>query len=175
MALRRWSPTMQRSMASARSCIHILDSPASALSISNLSHHNLTHFSNEQSCKIVQHIWSILPGLLMHRTSGKQGLATLGLWVASLHVGTSGYEQMDRSAPYSVLSNLISCLRRKKLLGMAGRKHSVKRSFALDGTVSGTCHRGDTADGVSSRLTWTVGNMRLRSFLRTVTTLRVEL
>ena len=132
-------------------------------------------FSNELSCKIVQHVGSILPGLLMHRTPGKQGLATLGLWVASLHVGTSGYEQMDRSAPYSVLSNLISCLRRKKLLGMAGRKHSVKRSFALDGTVSGTCHRGDTADGVSSRLTWTVGNMRLRSFLRTVTTLRVEL
>ena len=154
---RRWSPTMQRSMASACSCIHISNSPASALSISNLSHHDLPHcpsyhvksYSTTEKYSKGVHAPNTgqtgfgYPQLVCQLRSGR-------VRVDTEQVDTS---RMDRSAPYSVLSNL-SCLRRKSLLGMASREHSVKRSFAVDGTVSGASHRGDTADGVSSGLTW---------------------
>jgi hypothetical protein len=76
-----------------------------------------------------------------------------------------------RSAPYSSVRNLISYCRRMDLPGKDGSKafFETTRLYA-DGTVSGKCHRGDTADVMPSRLTQAIEVLK-DSFLRRVTAL----
>lgn len=136
--LRRWSPTMQRSMASARSCIH---SSASAISIlENCMRKSSTVQATFELLWIVYTPRNLPPNIEQEKLSSPSPCGS-----PMFHVHCVDIRNYHQSGPCSLLETSPPDL--------DARWEGWNLKFCLDDTVSGACHRGDTASAVSSRLT----------------------